>query len=261
MVYGNMDDTSGTGVCFTRNPANGDRELFGEFLINAQGEDVVAGIRTPMPIRLMADLMPPIFSELVANTTMLEKHMKDMQDVEFTVQGGRLFMLQCRNGKRTGTAALRIALDLESEGLITTDEAILMVEPRHLDQLLHPQFEDEKKYIKDVITRGLAASPGEPLSSARCIAYGAYISFQYSLWTVHVIACVRSCASCRFIDKLLSGISIVFYVVGDGICTLSYAFGSSVAHRHRHRPFHPNLTRQPIIAHEVAPRVTPQALL
>ncbi|EFJ43008.1 pyruvate phosphate dikinase [Volvox carteri f. nagariensis] len=160
MVYGNMGDTSGTGVCFTRNPANGDRELFGEFLINAQGEDVVAGIRTPMPIKLMADIMPGIYAELAANTTMLEKHMKDMQDVEFTVQEGRLFMLQCRNGKRTGTAALRIALDLEAEGLINKDEAVLMVEPRHLDQLLHPQFEDEKKYVKDVITRGLAASPG-----------------------------------------------------------------------------------------------------
>ncbi|KXZ56144.1 hypothetical protein GPECTOR_1g122 [Gonium pectorale] len=160
MVYGNMGDTSGTGVCFTRNPANGERELFGEFLINAQGEDVVAGIRTPMPIKHMADVMPPIYAELVANTTMLEKHMKDMQDVEFTVQEGKLFMLQCRNGKRTGTAALRIALELEAEGLISKDEAVCMVEPRHLDQLLHPQFEDEKKYAKDVITRGLAASPG-----------------------------------------------------------------------------------------------------
>ncbi|GLC39948.1 Pyruvate, phosphate dikinase 2 [Pleodorina starrii] len=160
MVYGNMGDTSGTGVCFTRNPANGDRELFGEFLINAQGEDVVAGIRTPMPIKLMADVMPPIYAELVANTTMLEKHMKDMQDVEFTVQEGRLFMLQCRSGKRTGTAALRIALDLEAEGLISKEEAVCMVEPRHLDQLLHPQFQDEKKYGKDVLTRGLAASPG-----------------------------------------------------------------------------------------------------
>ncbi|KAG2446243.1 hypothetical protein HXX76_000835 [Chlamydomonas incerta] len=160
MVYGNMGETSGTGVCFTRNPANGTSELFGEFLINAQGEDVVAGIRTPMPIKLMADVMPPIYAELVANTTMLEKHMKDMQDVEFTVQEGRLFMLQCRSGKRTGTAALRIALELEAEGLINKDEAVLMVEPRHLDQLLHPQFESEKKYAKDVITRGLAASPG-----------------------------------------------------------------------------------------------------
>ncbi|GFR41424.1 hypothetical protein Agub_g2110 [Astrephomene gubernaculifera] len=155
-----MGDSSGTGVCFTRNPATGAPELFGEFLINAQGEDVVAGIRTPLPIQLLADVMPDIHAELLANTTMLERHMKDMQDVEFTVQQGRLFMLQCRNGKRTGTAALRIALDLASEGLITQDESVLMVEPRHLDQLLHPQFEDEKKYGADVITRGLAASPG-----------------------------------------------------------------------------------------------------
>eukprot|EP00198_Chlamydomonas_reinhardtii_P013235 XP_001702572.1 pyruvate phosphate dikinase [Chlamydomonas reinhardtii] len=160
MVYGNMGESSGTGVCFTRNPANGASELFGEFLINAQGEDVVAGIRTPMPIKLMADVMPPIYAELVANTTMLEKHMKDMQDVEFTVQEGRLFMLQCRSGKRTGTAALRIALELQAEGIIDRDEAVLMVEPRHLDQLLHPQFESDKGYAKDVITRGLAASPG-----------------------------------------------------------------------------------------------------
>lgn len=160
MVYGNINDNSGTGVLFTRNPATGVDELFGEFLINAQGEDVVAGIRTPMPIVMMKDKMPNIYTELRDTVKMLEGHMKDMQDTEFTVQDGRLFMLQTRNGKRTGPAALRIAIDMEKEGMVTSDQAIMMVEPRHLDQMLHPLFEDEKAYQKDVITRGLAASPG-----------------------------------------------------------------------------------------------------
>ncbi len=160
MVYGNYNDNSGTGVLFTRNPANGENELFGEFLINAQGEDVVAGIRTPMPISLMKNSMPLIYEELYNTVKMLETHMKDMQDTEFTIQDGRLFMLQTRNGKRTGNAALRIAIDLVNEGLVTKDEAILMVEPRHLDQLLHPMFENEKAYQKDVLAKGLAASPG-----------------------------------------------------------------------------------------------------
>jgi len=160
MVYGNINDNSGTGVLFTRNPATGVDELFGEFLINAQGEDVVAGIRTPMPIVMLKEKMPNIYTELRDTVKMLEKHMKDMQDTEFTVQDGRLFMLQTRNGKRTGPAALRIAIDMEKEGEVTSDQAIMMVEPRHLDQLLHPMFENEKGYQKDVITRGLAASPG-----------------------------------------------------------------------------------------------------
>jgi len=160
MVYGNFNDKSGTGVCFTRNPATGEKELYGEFLMNAQGEDVVAGIRTPMPIIAMSEKMPEIYKELKDTTTMLEKHMRDMQDCEFTVQDGRLFMLQTRNGKRTGAAALRVALEMQEEGLVTTDQAILMVEPRHLDQLLHPMFENEKGYQKDVIAKGLAASPG-----------------------------------------------------------------------------------------------------
>lgn len=160
MVYGNINDNSGTGVCFTRNPATGENVLFGEYLINAQGEDVVAGIRTPMPIALMKEKLPEVYTELENILLNLEKHMKDMQDTEFTVQDGRLFMLQTRNGKRTGPAALKIAVDMEEEGLITPDQAVLMVEPRHLDQLLHPMFENEKAYQRDVLTRGLAASPG-----------------------------------------------------------------------------------------------------
>lgn len=160
MVYGNVNDNSGTGVLFTRNPANGTNELYGEFLINAQGEDVVAGIRTPMPIALMKEKMPPIYTELHDTVKMLERHMHDMQDTEFTVQDGRLFMLQTRNGKRTGPAALKIAIDLEAEGLVDADGAVMLVEPRHLDQLLHPMFENEKAYQRDVITKGLGASPG-----------------------------------------------------------------------------------------------------
>ncbi|KAF6253488.1 pyruvate phosphate dikinase [Scenedesmus sp. NREL 46B-D3] len=160
MVYGNVNDNSGTGVLFTRNPANGTNELYGEFLINAQGEDVVAGIRTPMPIALLKEKMPSIYRELHDTVKMLERHMHDMQDTEFTVQDGTLFMLQTRNGKRTGPAALRIAIDLEAEGLVDSDGAVLMVEPRHLDQLLHPMFESEKAYQRDVITKGLGASPG-----------------------------------------------------------------------------------------------------
>eukprot|EP00775_Hariotina_reticulata_P006369 gene6369-6601_t len=160
MVYGNVNDNSGTGVLFTRNPANGTNELYGEFLINAQGEDVVAGIRTPMPISLMKEKMPNIYTELRDTVKMLEDHMRDMQDTEFTVQDGKLYMLQTRNGKRTGPAALKIAIDLEAEGKLDADGAIMLVEPRHLDQLLHPMFENEKAYQRDVITKGLGASPG-----------------------------------------------------------------------------------------------------
>eukprot|EP00798_Chlamydomonas_sp_ICE-L_P027999 gene27999-31095_t len=160
MVYGNINENSGTGVCFTRNPATGRKELFGEFLLNAQGEDVVAGTRTPLPIAQLADKMPAIYKELVDVTTDLESHMGDMQDIEFTVQDGRLFMLQTRNGKRTGLAALQVAVDLAKEGLVTSDKAVLLVEPRHLDQLLHPMFENEKGYAELVLAHGLAASPG-----------------------------------------------------------------------------------------------------
>ena len=212
MVYGNYNSgngQSGTGVLFTRNPATGENKLYGEFLMDAQGEDVVAGIRTPVPIAEMKGIMPAIYKELhdtvkvwghvagrdlqgrayqapcfvhaialqgmpaqpVEDSTKwpprvlsptphpqgLEVHMKDMQDTEFTVQDGRLFMLQTRNGKRTGVAALRVAIEMEKEGLVTADEAVLMVEPRHLDQLLHPMFVNEKAYQK---VGGAAAANG-----------------------------------------------------------------------------------------------------
>jgi len=160
MVFGNMGDTSGTGVLFTRNPSTGENKLYGEYLVNAQGEDVVAGIRTPSDISTMAQALPGAYEELVRNTQLLEKHYKDMQDIEFTVQEGKLYMLQCRSGKRTGAGAVKIAVDMVDEGLVTEEEAVLMVEPTHIDQLLHPQFEDESAYKADVIGKGLPASPG-----------------------------------------------------------------------------------------------------
>lgn len=162
MVFGNLNDNSGTGVCFTRNPANGKKELYGEYLANAQGEDVVAGIRTPLPVSEMGKQFPEAYKELVENTTRLENYMRDMQDCEFTIQDGLLYMLQTRNGKRTGPAALQVAISLAREGLVTEREAVLMVEPRHLDQLLHPMFEDVDgaAYKEALLGRGLPASPG-----------------------------------------------------------------------------------------------------
>jgi len=162
MVFGNRDDSCGTGVCFTRNPATGEKGLYGEFLINAQGEDVVAGIRTPLSVAKMAEAFPEAYKDLIHHTTALENQMHDMQDCEFTVQNGQLFMLQTRNGKRTGAAAIRVALDMLEEALITEKEAVLMVEPRHLDQLLHPMFSNlgSKDYKSSVIGHGLTASPG-----------------------------------------------------------------------------------------------------
>mmetsp|Transcript_8536 Transcript_8536/g.17804 ORF Transcript_8536/g.17804 Transcript_8536/m.17804 type:complete len:617 (+) Transcript_8536:76-1926(+) len=162
MVFGNMGDTSGTGVCFSRDPNIGTPELFGEFLINAQGEDVVAGVRTPRPIIEMKDVMPEVYEEFVQNTKILEEKFGDMQDIEFTIQEGKLFMLQTRNGKRGGEAAVKIAVDLVGEGLIGKNEAITKVLPEHLDQLLHPRFPDvELQEYKDaVVSRGLPASPG-----------------------------------------------------------------------------------------------------
>lgn len=138
MVYGNLGERSATGVCFTRSPATGERRLFGEYLANAQGEDVVAGIRTPLPISELPGSFPEAHAELVRSTQLLESHLRDVQDCEFTIESDVLFMLQTRNGKRTGAAVLRIALDLEREGLVSRDEAVMMVEPRHLDQLLQP---------------------------------------------------------------------------------------------------------------------------
>ena len=158
MVFGNMGNTSGTGVGFTRNPSTGEKEFYGEFLINAQGEDVVAGIRTPTPIRELERVMPECYRQLREITDRLERHYRDMQDFEFTIQEGRLYMLQTRNGKRTGKAAVTIAADMVREGLITPEDAVMRVEPSQLDQLLHPIL-DPKAKVKE-LTQGLPASPG-----------------------------------------------------------------------------------------------------
>ncbi|MBI4951825.1 MAG: pyruvate, phosphate dikinase [Myxococcales bacterium] len=163
MVFGNMGDSSGTGVSFTRNPSTGQKELYGEYLVNAQGEDVVAGIRTPLHIDDLRTRMPDMYDKLVAVSAQLEQHFRNVQDIEFTVQEGKFFMLQTRHGKRTGAAAVKIAVDLVREGLVTEDEAVAnLVEPGHIDQLLHPYFADELAYRKAgrVVGKGLNASPG-----------------------------------------------------------------------------------------------------
>ena len=160
MVYGNRGETSGTGVAFTRNPATGEKKLYGEYLMNAQGEDVVAGIRTPQTIDTLKEVMPECYNEFVKICGILEDHYKDMQDMEFTIENGKLFMLQTRNGKRTAQAALKIAVDLVNEGMITKEEALLKVEPKQLDQLLHPNFDQKSLSEAKVVARGLAASPG-----------------------------------------------------------------------------------------------------
>ena len=160
MVFGNMGDDCGTGVAFTRNPATGENKLFGEYLMNAQGEDVVAGIRTPEPIAKLEQTNKKAFDDFVMFANKLEKHYRDMQDMEFTIERGKLFFLQTRNGKRTANAALKIAVDLVNEGMITEKEAVLRVEPNQLDQLLHPNFDSEKLKAAKPIAKGLAASPG-----------------------------------------------------------------------------------------------------
>jgi len=160
MVFGNLNDNSGTGVAFTRDPATGEKKLMGEFLTNAQGEDVVAGVRTPMPISQMEEKFPEAFEQFVDVCNTLEDHYRDMQDMEFTVENGKLYMLQCRNGKRTAQAALKIACDLVDEGMIDEKQAVLMIEPRNLDTLLHPQFDADKLKAATPIGRGLGASPG-----------------------------------------------------------------------------------------------------
>src|SRR6201993_3733080 len=159
MVYGNLGETSGTGVGFTRNPATGEKEFYGEFLMNAQGEDVVSGVRTPVPILELKKIMPDVYNQLREITTRLEKHYKDMQDFEFTIQDGKLYMLQTRNGKRTGLAAVRVAIQMVEEGLITKEEAIFRVEPNQLYDFLVPRL-DEKSAKVEVLATGLPASPG-----------------------------------------------------------------------------------------------------
>ena len=160
MVYGNKGDDCGTGVAFTRNPATGEKKLYGEYLMNAQGEDVVAGVRTPKSIDTLKEVMPDAYNEFVKTCEILESHYRDMQDMEFTIENGKLFMLQTRNGKRTGSAAIKIAVDLYNEGMISKEEALLKVEPKQLDQLLHPTFDSEVLKSVTPIATGLAASPG-----------------------------------------------------------------------------------------------------
>lgn len=160
MVFGNMGNTSGTGVCFSRNPSTGENKFYGEFLMNAQGEDVVAGIRTPQTIDQLHEVMPECYNELVAIYKKLEQHYHDMQDMEFTIQEGKLFMLQTRSGKRTAAAAVKIAIDMLGEGLIDEKTAVLRVQPSQLDSLLHKQIDPSAKKSAELLTKGLPASPG-----------------------------------------------------------------------------------------------------
>ena len=160
MVFGNLNENSGTGVAFTRDPATGEKALFGEYLINAQGEDVVAGVRTPSPISKLAEEMPEVYKQFADIANRLENHYKDMQDMEFTIENGKLYMLQTRNGKRTAAAALKVAVDLVDEKMITEEEAVLRVDPKQLDALLHPQFDAKALKAATPIGKGLAASPG-----------------------------------------------------------------------------------------------------
>ncbi|MHB8635976.1 MAG: pyruvate, phosphate dikinase [Fimbriimonadaceae bacterium] len=166
MVYGNAGDDSGTGVAFTRDPSNGDRTLFGEYLMNAQGEDVVAGVRTPVPISELQKQSPAVYAEFVSLADKLERHYKDMQDLEFTIEHNKLFMLQCRSGKRTGPAAVKLAVDMVAEGLITKEEALQRVTGSHLDQLLHPRIDPVALDGATLVATGLAASPGAAVGAA-----------------------------------------------------------------------------------------------
>ena len=160
MAFGNMGDTSGTGVAFTRNPATGEKGLMGEFLMNAQGEDVVAGVRTPMPIQKMQEILPEVYAQFLDVCDTLEKHYRDMQDMEFTIEDRKLYMLQTRNGKRTAAAAIKIACDLIDEGMITEEEALMQIDAKSLDMLLHPQFDPEALKKAQPVGKGIAASPG-----------------------------------------------------------------------------------------------------
>nr|WP_246542972.1 pyruvate, phosphate dikinase [Fusibacter paucivorans] len=160
MVFGNMGNTSGTGVAFTRNPSTGEARLFGEFLMNAQGEDVVAGIRTPQKIDELKDVMPNVYEEFINVSNTLEAHYRDMQDIEFTVERGKLYMLQTRTGKRTAFAALKVAVDMEEEGVISKEEALMRISPQQLDQLLHPTFNEQSLKAAELLAKGLPASPG-----------------------------------------------------------------------------------------------------
>ncbi len=173
MVFGNMGDDCGTGVAFTRNPATGENIFYGEFLQNAQGEDVVAGIRTPQPISYLKEIMPEVYDEFVHNAEILEKHYKDMQDLEYTIENGKLYMLQTRSGKRTAGAAVKIACDLVDEGMIQPKDAVMMIDPKQLDTLLHPNFDEDAIKKATPVTRALPASPGAASGQIYFTAKGA----------------------------------------------------------------------------------------
>ena len=164
MVFGNRGDDSATGVCFTRNPATGANELYGEFLQNAQGEDVVADIRTPKPLAQMQEILPDAYEQLTATMKKMEAHYRDMQDMEFTVENGKLYLLQTRNGKRTAAAALKVARDLVDEGVISKEEALMRIEPGQLDQLLHEAIDPD--HSEQPVAEGLPASPGAAVGEA-----------------------------------------------------------------------------------------------
>lgn len=186
MVFGNLSENSGTGVCFTRNPSTGENKFYGEYLMNAQGEDVVAGIRTPKPVSALAEQNKAIYDELVATCDQVEKHYRDMQDMEFTIQEGKLFILQTRNGKRTAAAAVRIAVELVKEGILTKEEALMKVQAEQLDQLLHQQLDPIAKVQAEVVVTGLPASPGAAVGQVVFTATEAYEKTQQGLDVVLV---------------------------------------------------------------------------
>ncbi|MFA6228010.1 MAG: pyruvate, phosphate dikinase [Patescibacteria group bacterium] len=205
MVFGNLGEDSGTGVCFTRNPSTGEAKFYGEYLMNAQGEDVVAGIRTPLAVSTLEQQNPAIYKELVDTCNTVEKHYRDMQDMEFTIQQGRLFILQTRNGKRTAAAAVRIAVELVSEGSISKDEAIMRVEPNQLNQLLHKQLDPLAKTEGEVIARGLPASPGAAVGEIVFTAAEAFEKTQAGL----AVILVRTETSPEDIDGMHSAKGIL----------------------------------------------------
>ncbi len=205
MVFGNLGDTSGTGVCFTRNPSTGEAKFYGEYLMNAQGEDVVAGIRTPLSVETLKTQNPAIYKELVSVCNKVEKHYKDMQDMEFTIQDSKLYILQARNGKRTAAASVRIAVDLVSEKVLTKEQALLRVEPNQLNQLLHKQFDPVALSKAEPIAMGLPASPGAAVGE---IVFTAADAFEKTQRGLNVIL-VRTETSPEDIDGMHSAKGIL----------------------------------------------------
>ena len=205
MVFGNMGDTSGTGVCFSRDPSTGEKKFYGEYLMNAQGEDVVAGIRTPLPITSLDEQNPEIYKQLVDIKDRLEAHYKDMQDMEFTIQEGKLYFLQTRNGKRTAQAAVKIAVDLVEEGLLTKEESLLKVDPNALDQLLHKQFDSVALNEREAITQGLPASPGAAVGEVTFTASEAHEKAQAG----KIVILVRTETSPEDIEGMNAAVGIL----------------------------------------------------